>query len=45
LDGLDLDPGRWRAEILDSLERQAAGPDGQKATVTDNVIALRRLAR
>jgi SAM-dependent methyltransferase len=45
LDGLDLDPGRCRAEILDSPERQAAGPDGQKATVTDNVIAVRRLAR
>lgn len=45
LEGLDLDPGRWRAEILDSPERQSTGPDGQKATVTDNVIALRRLAR
>ncbi len=43
LAGLDLDPGLWRAEILDRPERQATGPDGQKATVTDNVIAARRL--
>lgn len=42
LSALDLDPGRWRTERLDSPEREAIGPDGQSATVIDNVIAIRR---
>ena len=42
---LGLDPGLWRTELLGSPERQAIGPYGQSATVTDNVIAVRRLAR
>ena len=40
---LDLSPGRWHTELLGSPERQAIGPNGQTATVTDNVIAVRRL--
>ncbi|MBT2389744.1 class I SAM-dependent methyltransferase [Streptomyces sp. ISL-1] len=39
---LELDPGRWRAERLDRPWRQATGPHGQTAAVTDNVIAIRR---
>ena len=41
---LDLRPGRWRTELLGSPERRTIGPDGQSATVTDNVIAVRQLA-
>jgi hypothetical protein len=42
---LDLDPSRWHREFVGAPERLATGPNGQSATVTDNVIALRRLAR
>jgi SAM-dependent methyltransferase len=40
---LGLDPARWQPERLDRPRRQATGPDGQTATVTDTVIAIRRL--
>jgi len=43
LAALDLDLGQWRAERLGAPERQASGPNGETATVTDNVIAVRRL--
>jgi hypothetical protein len=43
LAALDLGPGRWRTERLGAPERQATGSNGQAATVTDNVIAVRRL--
>jgi SAM-dependent methyltransferase len=39
---LALDPAGWHAERLDSPKREATGPDGQTATVTDHVIAVRR---
>ncbi|WP_035844418.1 class I SAM-dependent methyltransferase [Kitasatospora azatica] len=42
-DALDLPQGLWRTERLASAERQATGPDGQQAVLTDNVIALRRV--
>ena len=45
LAALDLDPSRWHGEFVGAHERLATGPGGQSATVTDNVIALRRLAR
>jgi len=32
----------WRTETCERADRAAAGPDGQTATVTDNVIVLRR---
>ncbi|MFC4512351.1 class I SAM-dependent methyltransferase [Streptomyces ehimensis] len=41
--GLALD--EWHTERLDTPARQVTGPDGRTATVTDNVIALRRRAR
>ena len=45
LAALDLDPARWHNEFVGAPQREATGPDGQRATVTDNIIALRRLAR
>jgi SAM-dependent methyltransferase len=42
---LDLSPNEWHTERLQAREREATGPNGQRATVTDNVIAVRRLAR
>ena len=44
LTALELDPGRWRTELLGSPERQAIGSHGQCATVTDSVVAVRRVA-
>lgn len=41
LDGLQLGDG-WQAERLDAPQRVATGPGGQSATVTENVIAVRR---
>ena len=40
---IGLVPDGWRTERLEAREREATGPDGQ--TVTDNVIAVRRLVR
>ncbi len=45
LAALDLGPSRWLNEFVGAPEREATGPEGQSATVTDNIIALRRLAR
>ena len=42
---LDLSPDEWHTEKLEAREREATGPNGQRATVTDNVIAVRRLAQ
>ncbi|MCC3775823.1 bifunctional 2-polyprenyl-6-hydroxyphenol methylase/3-demethylubiquinol 3-O-methyltransferase UbiG [Streptomyces sp. UNOB3_S3] len=41
--GLALDD--WHTERLDAPARRVTGPEGQQATVTDNVIALRRRVR
>ena len=45
LAALELDPKQWHTELLGAPERQATGPNGQSATVTDNVIAVRRLTQ
>jgi SAM-dependent methyltransferase len=42
---LDLGPDEWRTERLEAREREATHPNGRRATVTDNVVAVRRLAR
>jgi SAM-dependent methyltransferase len=42
---IELSPDEWRTERLEAREREAIRPNGQRATVTDNVIAVRRLAR
>jgi SAM-dependent methyltransferase len=44
LAALDLIPGMWHTERLGAPERQATGPNGESATVRDNVVAVRRLA-
>ncbi|MDT0436672.1 class I SAM-dependent methyltransferase [Streptomyces sp. NPDC005840] len=36
--------GSWQVERSEAPRRTATGPDGQTATVTDNVIAVRRVA-
>ena len=42
---LDLSPGEWHTERIEACEREVTGPNGQRTTVTDNVVALRHLAR
>ncbi|GAA2737512.1 class I SAM-dependent methyltransferase [Actinocorallia aurantiaca] len=41
---LGLDPAGWSPERLGTPRREATGPDGQTAVVTDTVIAVRRTA-
>lgn len=43
LASLEADEG-WRVERCDAPERTATGPEGQQATVTENVIVLRRIS-
>lgn len=43
LAGLGLDPSQWQHCHVGAIERVAYGPDGQTATVLDNIIFLRRL--
>ena len=38
-----LDARAWERVYVGAIERLASGPDGQKATVTDTVIFLRRV--
>lgn len=40
--GLDPLPGEWETELLETRDRAVAGPEGETATIADNVIALRR---
>lgn len=42
LDSLQLDPGQWQRLRLETVDRELTGPEGQVASVPDNVIALRR---
>ncbi|MFD3732725.1 SAM-dependent methyltransferase [Streptomyces sp. NPDC058632] len=42
--GLGLDPGQWRVLRADMPRRRAVGPAGETATVTDNVLLIRRTA-
>jgi SAM-dependent methyltransferase len=39
---LDLDPERWPVVRADMPRRRATGPGGRTATLTDNVLVLRR---
>jgi SAM-dependent methyltransferase len=39
---LNLDDSKWGRRRVESVERQATGPDGQTGVLTDNVIVLRR---
>ncbi|OBH20117.1 class I SAM-dependent methyltransferase [Mycolicibacter sinensis] len=42
LSDLHLDEARWERLRAEPVDRDALGPDGQTATLTDNVILLRR---
>ena len=42
LAGLALDTAQWQPVRVGSAEREAVGPDGEHATLVDNVIELRR---
>jgi SAM-dependent methyltransferase len=42
VDGMALDHRRWERVRVESVERQAPGPDGQVGTWLDNIIVLRR---
>ena len=44
LASLKLDESRWQQVRVETVDRELTGPDGQTATVGDNVIALRRIA-
>lgn len=44
VDGMNLNPGQWEKVRVEAVPRQATGPDGQVATIDDNVILLRRLS-
>jgi len=41
---LDLDARNWQRVEVGPVERSARGPDGVEATLTDNVMWLRRVA-
>ncbi|MGW5095815.1 SAM-dependent methyltransferase [Streptomyces nodosus] len=40
--GLALPSGEWALERADAPQREATGPDGRTATVTDHVLLVRR---
>jgi hypothetical protein len=42
---LDLSLEEWHTERLEARERETIRPNGQRSTVTDNVVAVRRLSR
>lgn len=44
LASLELPAGQWLPERLEASSRTATGPGGQTATVTDDVVAVRRIA-
>jgi SAM-dependent methyltransferase len=44
LDGLQLQADEWDRLRVGASEREATGPDGQQATLVDNLIVLRRKA-
>jgi len=44
LDSIGLDPEQWQTVRLEDADRDAAGPAGQRATVTDTIIGLVRRA-
>jgi len=44
LDSIGLDSEQWQTVRLEDADRDADGPAGQRATVTDTIIALVRRA-
>ena len=45
LSALDLPSGQWHSEFVGAPEREATGPNGESATVTDSIIAVRHLTQ
>ena len=43
VDAIDLGDGRWERVRVDTVDRDAVGPEGQQGVLTDNVIVLRRV--
>jgi SAM-dependent methyltransferase len=43
LEALDLEPGRWRVELEEVVERDFPAPDGRPGHRTDNVLRVRRV--
>lgn len=41
---IDLDPGCWEHLRVETVERDAVGPDGQAGVLIDNLIVLKRLS-
>jgi SAM-dependent methyltransferase len=41
VESLELNAGRWHQVRVEAVEREAVGPEGQVATVSDNVIVLK----
>lgn len=44
LASLDLSAGEWDRVRIETIEREVTGPDGQEATLGDNLMVLRRTA-
>lgn len=44
LTSFDLESSEWEAIVFEVLEREATGPQGQKANLKDNLIFLKRRA-
>jgi SAM-dependent methyltransferase len=44
LDDLNLDDSQWDRTRVETVDREATGPDGQSAVLTDNVMVLTRRA-
>jgi SAM-dependent methyltransferase len=42
VDSLNLDATEWERLRVEAVDREATGPNGEVATLTDNVIVLRR---
>jgi SAM-dependent methyltransferase len=45
VESLNLDAGEWERLQVQAVDRDATGPNGEVATLTDNVIVLRRRTR
>jgi len=42
VESLNLDATNWNARIVEEQEREATGPDGEQATLIDNVVLVQR---
>lgn len=42
IDQLELEPGQWEIDLAETRPRQATGPQGERATLDDVVVLIRR---